>query len=554
MKNSLIQLQAAEHNLSASSALSYYLKFVDENNAVIQKTLFEKLRKVDSLKDIMANMTLEQMMIMSENSQQVIWGAYHSHKWDDYRNYLFGQGETYATLGLEFSDWIRIITLHRDCLLSLCKQKLAKAVVNIAEVWEGSTLLGDYALEVISGAYLNKLEETIRQKQADEAKSKFALREATRVSKQISERFRLAADSSSAGIWDWDLSTDEVYYSDRFKELLGYEPDEWPHTFEAFRKALHEEDRNRTLDKISASLNHSEPYDITYRLRLKSGKYRWFMARGKVLRDNLGQAYRMAGSIADIHQRVQAEKQLENLNKSLEGKVAQRTAKLQAINEELESFSYTVSHDLRAPLRAINGYSSFLIKRDTGNLNEEQIRFLNTIQENVEKMGDLIDDLLLYSRMGRAKINRVNVNMNQLVNEVFSELKVEGQNFDYEIGSLPDAIVDRALIKRVWANLISNAIKYSAHLDEPLIKVGCNESSKRNQYWVRDNGAGFNMKYASKLFGMFQRLHTDDEFEGTGVGLAIVKRLVLKHGGEVSAKGEIDKGATFYFTILKNQQ
>lgn len=554
MKNSLNQLQIAERNLSASPALRSYLKFVDEHNSAIQKTLFEKLQAVDSLKSIMANMTLEQMMVMSEKSQQMIWEAYESRDWSKYRSHLFGQGETYATLGLEFADWMRVITLHRDTLLELCKRERVKAAVNIAEIWEGSTLLGDYALEVISGAYLEKLEETIRQKQADEAKSKFALREATRLSKQISERFRLAADSSSAGIWDWDITTDKVYYSDRFKELLGYEPNEWPHTFEAFKKALHKKDRDRTLEKLSASLNHGEPYDITYRLRLKSGKYRWFMARGKVLRDSSGQAYRMAGSIADIHQRVQAEKQLENLNKSLENKVAQRTAKLKAINEELESFSYTVSHDLRAPLRAINGYASFLIKRDTGNLNQEQIRFLNTIQENVEKMGDLIDDLLLYSRMGRAKLHRVNVNMNQLVDEVFSELRVEGQDFEYEVDSLPDAPVDRALIKRVWANLIANAIKYSAHLDKPLITVGCNQSSNAYQYWVKDNGAGFEMKYASKLFGMFQRLHTDEEFEGTGVGLAIVKRLVLKHGGEVSAESEIDKGATFYFTIPKNQQ
>lgn len=456
-------------------------------------------------------------------------------------------------MGLEFSDWIKIITLHRNCLLSICKQKKSKSDNDIDEIWEGNTLLGDYALEVISTAYLEKLEETIKQKQKEGENSKYALQEATRVSKQILERFRLAADSSSAGIWDWDLSTDEVYYSDRFKELLGYEPDEWPHTFEAFKNALHQEDQERTLEKISNSLNDTEPYDIIYRLRLKAGDYRWFWARGKVLRDKSGQAYRMAGSISDIHQRVQTEKQLEELNKSLEEKVKQRTAKLQAINEELESFSYTVSHDLRAPLRAINGYSSFLIKRDSGNLNEEQTRFLNTIQENVEKMGDLIDDLLLYSRMGRAKLNRVNVNMKNLVNEVFSELKVEGQDFDYEIDNLPDAPVDRALIKRVWSNLIGNAIKYSAHLDQPLIKVGGQAQSKTNTYWVRDNGAGFDMKYASMLYGMFQRLHTDEEFEGTGVGLAIVKRLVLKHGGEVSAEGEIGKGATFYFTIPRKQ-
>jgi light-regulated signal transduction histidine kinase (bacteriophytochrome) len=246
-------------------------------------------------------------------------------------------------------------------------------------------------------------------------------------------------------------------------------------------------------------------------------------------------------------ERKQAEQAIKNLNADLQ----QQTTQLEVANKELEGFSYSVSHDLRAPLRAIDGYALMLEEDYRDRLDEEAVRYLSVIRGNSKRMGMLIDDLLTFSRLGRQDVAKGELNMNRLVQEVIDEalLQQGGKAAKIEVGQLPPAKADRALLRQVWLNLISNALKYSGKSPNPSIEVSGRKDGIENVYSVTDNGVGFSMEYVDKLFGVFQRLHRAEEFSGTGVGLAIVQRLVTRHGGRVWAEGAVNEGAKFSFTL-----
>ena len=254
------------------------------------------------------------------------------------------------------------------------------------------------------------------------------------------------------------------------------------------------------------------------------------------------------------YQNQEKEKHTAELIKA-NSKIIERTAQLELANKELESFSYSVSHDLRAPLRAIHGYAKMLKGGYESNLDNEGNRFLNNIVSNSKKMGQLIDDLLSFSRIGRNELVKMNINMHQLVTNICDELKNEqpGRNIEFQISNLLSAQADNTAIKQVWFNLISNAIKYSMHTEKTVIEISSEIKEDEIIYHIKDNGAGFDMRYAGKLFGVFQRLHSDEEFEGTGVGLALIQRIIVKHGGRVWGEGKVNKGATFYFTLKTPQ-
>jgi signal transduction histidine kinase len=236
----------------------------------------------------------------------------------------------------------------------------------------------------------------------------------------------------------------------------------------------------------------------------------------------------------------------------LEIRVRERTAELEAANKELESFSYSVSHDLRSPLRAIDGFSRIVLEDYAGRLDAEGRRLLGVIRDNSRKMGQLIDDLLEYSRLGRKPLASAEIDMKRLVEEALGELPAAGgRSPRLDVGALPPARGDATLLKQVWANLLANAAKFSGKREQPVIEVSGEENGAQCVYCVKDNGAGFDMRYHEKLFNVFQRLHGEDEFEGTGVGLAIVQRVVSRHGGRVWAEGKVDAGATFYFSLPK---
>lgn len=243
--------------------------------------------------------------------------------------------------------------------------------------------------------------------------------------------------------------------------------------------------------------------------------------------------------------------ELTNSGKLLEEKVEERTHELKKSNEELESFSYSVSHDLRAPLRAINGYASVLKEDFFDKLNDEGKRTIETIVRNATKMAGLIDDILMFSQLGRQQLQLEEIDMNRAFESAISDsLKEKGdRDVEIRIDKLATASGDRSMVNQLIFNLVSNAFKYSRHQEKTIIEIKGIESDKGYVYSVKDNGVGFNMAYKSKLFGVFQRLHKEREFEGTGVGLAIAQRVVSHHKGEIWANSDIGKGATFYFTL-----
>jgi signal transduction histidine kinase len=253
----------------------------------------------------------------------------------------------------------------------------------------------------------------------------------------------------------------------------------------------------------------------------------------------------------EVEQRKRREDEIRTLNKEL----VKRATELETSNNELESFAYSVSHDLRAPLRHVVGYSELLQKQASSLLDEKSRRFLQTILESAKRMGNLIDDLLAFSRIGRAETKKTLVSLDQLVKEVVAEIRLDtgGRDIVWKIHPLPVCYGDRSMLRLVIGNLLSNAVKFTRMRAQAEIEIGCADGNDEVEAFVRDNGAGFDMQYVDKLFGVFQRLHLMEEFEGTGIGLATVRRIIHRHGGDVRAEGGVDQGATFYFSLPKAQ-
>jgi light-regulated signal transduction histidine kinase (bacteriophytochrome) len=277
----------------------------------------------------------------------------------------------------------------------------------------------------------------------------------------------------------------------------------------------------------------------------------WIEVSASPLQDNDGGVRGGVAAFRDITERKAAQQQILKLNDELEARVVQRTTQLEEANKELEAFTYSVSHDLRAPLRHIAGFSSLLLEESGSTLDSQARHYLQRIQDGTHKMGTLVDELLSLARVGRQVASVQMVDLNSMVAEVMAMLKPEWESreVEWKIAQLPDLACDATLTKLVFQNLIGNALKYSRPRRPAVIEVGTTETGDQPIIFVRDNGVGFNMKYSDKLFGVFQRLHRHEDFEGTGVGLATVQRIVKKHGGRVWAEAELDKGATFYFTI-----
>jgi len=296
---------------------------------------------------------------------------------------------------------------------------------------------------------------------------------------------------------------------------------------------------------VKAIENHIETKKELY-LETSFGKEGWFNCRFTQFNSN-GHPHLLL-TLDDINEHKQTEQEIMNLNLKLQAQANH----LSMANKELEAFSYSVSHDLRAPLRAINGYAQIIIEDYSVILDDEGRRLFNVICENAQRMSDLIDDLLAFSRLQRAEMQPEIIDMSNLAASVFMELTTpeERARIDFTIlDKLPSIKGDLSLMRQVWNNLISNAIKFSSKKPHAEITIGSQSNDSEIVYFIRDNGAGFNMDYSSKLFGVFQRLHTEKDFEGTGVGLAIVQRIIHRHGGRVWAEGGVDQGAVFYFSF-----
>ena len=250
----------------------------------------------------------------------------------------------------------------------------------------------------------------------------------------------------------------------------------------------------------------------------------------------------------EVEQRRHREDEIRKLNQELN----RRAAELEATNKELEAFAYSVSHDLRAPLRHMAGYSELLQRQAQSLLDEKSQRFIRTILDSAKRMGNLIDDLLAFSRIGRAETNKMEVNLDQLVKDVVAEIgqDARGRDIVWKVGALPICYGDRSMLRLVVVNLVSNAVKFTRMRSPAEIEIGWVDPNKKEfEVFVKDNGAGFDMRYVDKLFGVFQRLHLSEQFEGTGIGLATAQRIIHRHGGQIRGEGAVDQGATFYFSL-----
>ena len=399
---------------------------------------------------------------------------------------------------------------------------------------------------------LNRMVAIQREQASADRRLKLELEAANRQLRESEARLNFALHKSHIGGWELDLVSHGAHRTLEHDRIFGYSSllPQW--TYEMFLGHVLPEDRAEVDRRFRAATAAQAEWGFECRIRRVDGEVRWIWATGEHQRDETGQARRIAGIVQDITERKRAEQEILDLNASLERRVAERTAQLEAANKELEAFSYSVSHDLRAPLRAIDGFSRIVQEDCAGKLDAEGLRLLGVIRDNSRKMARLIDDLLEYSRFGRKSLSSAVIDMRSLVEKVLEELQVPGGSSPrLEVGALPLARGDATLLKQAWANLLANAIKFSGRREQPLIEVSGHAGDAECVYCVKDNGAGFDMRYYEKLFKVFQRLHREQEFEGTGVGLAIVQRVVSRHGGRVWAEGEVDGGAAFYFSLPK---
>ncbi|MBZ5542914.1 MAG: PAS domain-containing protein [Acidobacteriia bacterium] len=367
-------------------------------------------------------------------------------------------------------------------------------------------------LESPEGVFLiSAIRDITERKQAEETlrKSKAALEEAQQI--------------AHLGTWDLDIANDRAWWSDEMYRIFGVDAESFVPTLEASIHCMHPDDRELVASVLKEAFEGAKPYDIDYRI------------------------VRPEGSERAVH----AEEEIRRLNAELEQRVVERTAELAAANKELEAFAYSVSHDLRAPLRAIDGFSQAIVEDYSEKLDDQGKGYLARTRKAAQRMADLIDDMLSLSRVTRWEMQREQVDLSALAGHIVADLRQSepARNVEAVIAGGVVAHGDRRLLEIALQNLLGNAWKFSSKQPRARVEFGMNNRNGQTVYFVRDNGAGFDMAYADKLFGAFQRLHAQGEFEGTGVGLATVQRIIHRHGGRVWGESAVGKGATFSFTL-----
>jgi PAS domain S-box-containing protein len=372
--------------------------------------------------------------------------------------------------------------------------------------------------------------------------------------RESEQRLQLAVESANLGLWDWDVPGQRIYYSPRWKALLGYADDELQADTSLWETLLHPEDRAAAQARLRAFLRQPiGAYEDEFRLRHRDGSYRWIRSHAMPIVGANGRPARMIGVHVDFTGRREAEDAVRRLNADLEARVTERTAQLEVALRELEAFSYSVSHDLRAPLRAIDGFAQALAEELPPDLPNGHRHYLQRVRAAAQRMGSLIDDLLQLSRVSRHELSHVAVDLSTLAREIESELRraQPGRQVTFSVAPGMVARGDPHLLRTALDNLLGNAWKYTSKHSSAHIAFGAERIDGERVFVLRDDGAGFDPAYADKLFGAFQRLHAPGEFEGTGIGLATVQRIVQRHHGRIWAEGAVERGATFYFTLAE---
>ena len=426
-------------------------------------------------------------------------------------------------------------------LSSYLQKRITTPILNLASVARKISNARDYRVraEKQSADEIGLLTEAFNHMLGQIAERDTALKESA-------DRFRTMAEAAPVMIWTSSADGNWDYVNRAWIEFTGHNLDEdlggnW-------QKNIHPQDLTQTAESYHKAFVAGAPFDAEFRMLRKDRAYRDIHAHGVPRLDGEGRVQGYIGTCLDITEVKQAQTELEK-------RVIDRTAELAETNRELESFTYSVSHDLRAPLRHINAYAQILQEECGGHLAPDAQKYLTRIRQGTRNMGMLVDDLLNLARVGRQELAVQSCDLDSVLEEVVNEIAsdVSDRHIEWKINRLGRAECDIGLMKQVFTNLISNAVKYTRPRDPAQIEVGRKAIGSEDVFFVSDNGVGFNMKYAAKLFGVFQRLHRAEDFEGTGVGLATVERIIRKHGGRIWAEAELDKGATFYFTLTENR-
>jgi PAS domain S-box-containing protein len=362
------------------------------------------------------------------------------------------------------------------------------------------------------------------------------------------EKHRFLLDESSDPIFAFNADGQYRYVNKAFADGVGRKREDI--TGKKIWDVFSKEEADKRFAAVKWVFENGETRALEVRVPVPSGDH-FYLTTVKPVFNQRQEVINVICISKDITELKQAEKEIRELNEALELRVTERTSQLEAVNKELEAFSYSASHDLRTPLRAINGFANILLEEYYPKLDDEGKRLLNVIITNADKMGYLIDDLLSFSRLNKQELIKSKINMYSMMSTVYKDLASENDArlIDFRLDKIPDVSGDPALMRQVCVNLLHNAIKYSARKKKRIIEVGSKTEGTEVIFYVKDNGAGFDMAYANKLFSVFQRLHSPKEFDGSGVGLAIVQRIIHRHKGRVWAESKVDKGATFYFSL-----
>jgi PAS domain S-box-containing protein len=403
------------------------------------------------------------------------------------------------------------------------------------------TDIPDYVIFVLFASLLTWF-STIRRRVEQEL-----LQSRDQLEKEVAERTQHASllNLTHDTIIARDMSDIITFWNRGAEELYGWS---WQEVVGKHSQQLLQTEFPIPIEEIRAELLRTGRWEGELRKTKADGTRVVVASRWSLRQDDHGRPTTILETNNDISDRKRREEEIRKLNVEL----GKRTTDLEATNKELESFAYSVSHDLRAPLRHMVGFTELLQKHIGATLDDKSRRYMRTILESAKKMGNLIDDLLAFSRIGRAETRETMVNLEQLVREVLTDMQQEtdGRNIAWKIGALPNLFGDRSMLRLALVNLISNAVKFTRTQPQPEIEIGSTEKKEEGVIvFVRDNGVGFDMKYAHKLFGVFQRLHQSDSFEGTGIGLATVQRIIHRHGGRVWAESLVNRGATFFFSV-----
>ena len=371
--------------------------------------------------------------------------------------------------------------------------------------------------------------------------------------KRQERSLEVAQSLAHLGHWEWAIKSGEERWSDEQFRIFGYKPQSVTPSYDTFVQAVHPDDRDRVLLAVKKTLDEQAPYDLECRIMRPNGDIRFVQCRGNVSCNQADQSVYMTGTILDVTEQRQAEEDVRRLNEDLERRVGERTAELKAANKELESFSYSVSHDLRAPLRSIDGFSQALLEDCADKLDEAGKDALRRVGAASQRMGKLIDDLLQLSGTMRSQLQRGSVDLSALALASATEVGNIwlGRQVKLVIAQELCAEGDQPLLRIVLDNLFGNAWKFTSKQEQATIEFGAMSHDGKTAYFVRDNGSGFDMAYSDKLFGAFQRLHAVTDYPGTGIGLATVQRIIHRHGGRIWAEGKVGEGATFYFTLAE---